>query len=208
VREKFDELSLALENDAADIVELRDRVVRRDVAEGRLCWKSVDRLKMPSQYQTRGHHGGGGGGETVYGGAGLSGWWNNPTMSTRNRHNGQKNVVVEEESELEIAGGTLVDLLNGRVDEMAGMLADRRELLGEVEGFVGNVEGKIHARERELVDGIGGTGERDRQIRMLRYVFGEVERGLYEVAERVGESRERVMELGERRVGTGLGMGF
>jgi hypothetical protein len=199
VREKSDELSLALENDAADIVLLRDRIVRRDVAEGRLCWKSVDRLKMPSQYQSQHHHHGPGGKETVYGGGGLSGWWNNPIMSTRTRHGAQRNVVsVEDDAEVEVAGGTLVDLLNSRADEMAGMLRERKELLGEIEGFVGNVEGKILMRERELIEGVGGESERERQMKMLRYVFGEVERSLYEVADRVGESRDGLMDLGER----------
>jgi hypothetical protein len=32
----------------------------------------------------------------------------------------------------------------------------------------------------------------------LRYVFGEVERSLYEVADRVGESRDGVMDLAEK----------
>jgi nucleoporin p58/p45 len=206
VREKFDELSLALENDAADIVDLRDNVVKKDLAEGRLCWKSVDRLKMPSQYQQQSSHHhththGAGGPQAVYGGSGLSGWWNNPTVSTRTRHGNQKNVVsVDDDADVEIAGGTLVDLLNGRADEMGSMLRERKGLLEEIEGFVGNVEGKILMRERELVDGTvaEGKGERERQIKMLRYVFGEVERSLYEVADRVGESRDGVMDLAEK----------
>lgn len=198
VREKHDELSVALENDAADIVLLRDRVVRRDVAEGRLCWKSVDRLKMPSQYQSQHHHGAGGK-ETVYGGGGLSGWWNNPSTFTRTRHGAQRKMVsVEDDAEVEVAGGTLVDLLHSRAEEMGGMLRERKELLREIEGFVGNVEGKILMRERELVEGVGGESERERQMKMLRYVFGEVERSLYEVADRVGESRDGLMELAER----------
>jgi nucleoporin p58/p45 len=206
VREKFDELSLALENDAADIVDLRDNVVKKDLAEGRLCFKSIDRLKMPSQYQQQSsshhtHTHGAGGPQAVYGGSGLSGWWNNPTVSTRTRHGTQKNVVsVDDDADVEIAGGTLVDLLNGRADEMGSMLRERKGLLEEIEGFVGNVEGKILMRERELVDGTvaEGKGERERQIKMLRYVFGEVERSLYEVADRVGESRDGVMDLAEK----------
>ena len=206
VREKFDELSLALENDAADIVDLRDNVVKKDLAEGRLCFKSIDRLKMPSQYQQQSsshhtHTHGAGGPQAVYGGSGLSGWWNNPTVSTRTRHGTQKNVVsVDDDADVEIAGGTLVDLLNGRADEMGSMLRERKGLLEEIEGFVGNVEGKILMRERELVDGsvAEGKGERERQIKMLRYVFGEVERSLYEVADRVGESRDGVMDLAEK----------
>lgn len=203
VKEKFDELEIALENDAADIVDLRDTVVRRDVAEGRLCWKSVDRLKMPSQYQSHhGHHDGRAVTEAVYGGSGLSGWWNNPTISTKTRHGAQKNVLsVDADEEVEIAGGTLVDLLTGRADEMRAMLKENVNLLEEIEGFVGNVEGKIVMRERELGDGLNGVeGERERQIKMLRYVFGEVERSLYEVADRVGESRDGLMELGEKSI--------
>lgn len=132
-------------------------------------------------------------------------------MSTRSRHAGRRqgNVVsVEEDADVEVAGGTLVDLLNGRAEEMAEMVRERRELLGEIEGFVGNVEGKILARERDVLVGSregGGAGERDRQINMLRYVFGEVERSLFEVAERVGESRDGLMELGERSVRARLG---
>ena len=212
VHEKFDELALALENDAADIVDLRDNIVRKDLAEGRLCFKSVDRLKMPSHYQQQSHHHhhAAGGPQAVYGGSGLSGWWNNPTISTRTKHGNQKNVVsVDADANVEIAGGTLVDLLNGRADEMGAMLRERKDLLAEIEGFVGNVEGKILMREKDLVDGtmIGGQGkgERDRQIKMLRYVFGEVERSLYEVADRVGESRDGVMDLAEKASRARLG---
>ena len=199
VKEKFDELEIALENDAADIVDLRDKVVRRDVAEGRLCWKSVDRLKMPSQYQSHSHEGGR---ETVYGGSGLSGWWNHPTISTRTRRGTGKAVIaIDTDEEVEVATGTLVDLLTGRADEMREMLKENKNMLEEIEGFVGNVEGKIVQKERELVDGGQSMqGERERQIKMLRYVFGEVERSLYEVADRVGESRDGLMELGERSV--------
>ena len=122
-------------------------------------------------------------------------------MFTRTRHGTQRNVVsVEDDAEVEVAGGTLVDLLNSRAEEMGGMLRERKDLLEEIEGFVGNVEGKILMREREMVEGVGGEGERERQMKMLRYVFGEVERSLYEVADRVGESRDGLMELGERSV--------
>lgn len=202
MHEKYSELEIALENDAADIVDLRDNVVRRDVAEGRLCWKSVDRLKMPSHYQAQHHHGQEGGRETVYGGSGLSGWWNNPTMSTRTRHGAGKAVVsIDTDEEVEVASGTLVDLLTGRADEMKVMLKENKEMLEEIEGFVGSVEAKIVQKEREMVDGPQTVDrERERQIKMLRYVFGEVERSLYEVADRVGESRDGLMELGERSV--------
>lgn len=199
VKEKSDELEIALENDAADIVELRDKVVRRDVAEGRLCWKSVDRLKMPMLYQNQQHEGGR---ETVYGGSGLSGWWNHPTISTRTRHGTGKAVVaINTDEEVEVAAGTLVDLLTGRADEMKVMLEENKTMLQEIEGFVGNVEGKIAQKERDMAEGgRSGEGEKERKMKMLRFVFGDVERSLYEVADRVGESRDGLMELGERSV--------
>lgn len=123
-------------------------------------------------------------------------------MSTRTRHGAAKAVVsIDTDEEIEVASGTLVDLLTGRADEMKEMLKENKEMLEEIEGFVGSVESKIVQKEREMVDGPQSMdGERERQIKMLRYVFGEVERSLYEVADRVGESRDGLMELGEKSV--------
>ena len=94
---------------------------------------------------------------------------------------------------------------------MQGLLDEQKELLAEIEGFVGSVEAKIGQRERELVEGSnsrrgsggagvaaaagGGGGGDDDPMHLLRFVFGSVERGLLEAADSIAAARDGVKEL-------------
>ena len=212
VTSKLAEVRIGFENDAEEITSLRDHVVKKDAREAQICFRNIDRLKMPAQYQssyqsTTGSGGGGG----VYGGSGLSGWWNHPQTLQRSVRaaSGIRSITLPDDDEDKDTGpADVLSLFDRRTDEFKDTLKSNIELLKEIEDFVDSVEMKIVQRERELNDERNGTREPEDQVQMLRYVFGAVERSLYDVADKVGGARDGVQELvmasADRRVGTRL----
>lgn len=218
VAQKLDEVEAGLENDAGDIVTLRDSVMRRDEGEAKLCFRMVDKLKVPVQYQTQhtsAAASGGVGGGGIYGGSGLSGWWNHPQTLQRSMRAmngvGSKSLQLPDDDvdeSMKDAPATLVDLCSRRADDMRTKLQSNKDLLSEIEAFVDGLEGKIMAKQHDLEQRSaygrsrgGGAPEDDKeyQIQLLKYVFGEVERSLYDVADKVGSCRDATMELGMKR---------
>jgi nucleoporin p58/p45 len=214
VSQKLEEIEIGLENDAEEIVGLRDGVVKKDIAETKVCFRSVDRLKMPAQYQNHyqapssapgtGITGG------VYGGSGLSGWWNHPQTlqrSVRGTNGGSRSLTLPGEEDPDEVGGpaNMIDLIERRTGEMKTALKSNTELLKEIEDFVESVELKILQKERDVVD---GNREPEDPINMLRFVFGAVEKSMYDVADKVGAARDDVQELVlgsvSRRIGSRL----
>jgi len=201
VSQKLEEVEIGLENDAEEIVGLRDGVVKQDIIETKVCFRSVDRLKMPPQYQNQYQSPGSapGSGITggVYGGSGLSGWWNHPQTlqrSVRGTNSGSRSLTLPGEEDPDEAGGpaNMIDLIERRGGEMKKTLESNKELLQEIEDFVESVELKVLQKERDLVD---GTKEPDDPINMLRFIFGAVEKSMYDVADKVGGARDGVHEL-------------
>ena len=201
VSQKLEEIEIGLENDAEEIVGLRDGVVKKDIAETKVCFRSVDRLKMPAQYQNQyqapstapvsGISGG------VYGGSGLSGWWNHPQTlqrSVRGTNGGSRSLTLPGEEDPDDVGGpgNMIDLIERRTGDMKTTLKSNAELLKEIEDFVESVELKILQKERDLVY---GSREPEDPINMLRFVFGAVEKSMYDVADKVGGARDGVQEL-------------
>lgn len=208
VSQKLDEVELGLENDAEAIVAVRDTDVKKGEGEAKCVFRAVDRLKVPRQYQV-GHgldeslNGSG-----VYGGGGLSGWWNNPqTLRGSVRAAGAQGHTMqlpgEDVDESAQGPKTLIELFNGRVDEMDQLMKGNRELLREIEGFVEALEDKVISKERELNERVnygernGGVAmsEKEHQMQLLRFVFGEVQRNLYDVAGKIGSCRDDVTQL-------------
>ena len=214
VSQKLEEIEIGLENDAEEIVGLRGGVVKQDIAETKVCFRSVDRLKMPAQYQNQyqapstapgsGITGG------VYGGSGLSGWWNHPQTlqrSVRGTTGGSRSLTLPGEEDPDDVGGpaNMVDLIERRCSEMKTTLNGNTELLKEIEDFVESVEQKILQKERDLLD---GSREPEDPINTLRFVFGAVDKSMYDVADKVGAARDGVQELVlgsvDRRAGSRL----
>ena len=200
VSQKLEEVEAGLENDAEEIVNLRDGVVKRDAGDAKVCFRQVDRLKMPQQYQSSqtsqpGVTGG------VYGGSGLSGWWNHPqtlqrSIRAREGGGGKSSITLPGDEDDEAGVPTsMIDLFERRAEEMKQQLTANRDLLKRVEDFVEGVEAKIVQKERDLVDDRTGAREPEDQVKMLRYVFGAVERSLYDVADKVGGARDGVQDL-------------
>jgi nucleoporin p58/p45 len=214
VAQKLEEVETGLENDAEDIQNLKDQTVKKDANEAKVCFREVDRLKMPSQYQASVTGPATSLSSGVYGGHGLSGWWNHPQTSQRSIRGGTGaggsrilQLPGDEDEDARAGGPTnLVDFFDRRAEEMKKALAENKSLLSEIEVFVTGVESKIAAKQREVMgrDGrpSGIHGEED-QVGLLRYVFGEFERSLYEVADKVGGARDGVQELVLGEAGAG-----
>jgi len=207
VTQKLDEVEAGLGNDAEAIVSARDGNMKKGELEAKCVFRAIDRLKMPRQYQinyTQNESLSSGG---AYGGSGLNGWWNNPqTLKGSVRGGSSRGDTIQlpgEDAEEAIQGPkSLIELFNTRADEMRGSIQSDRQLLGEIENFVQGLEEKVIGKERELNerlsngDGIGASfSERDQRIQLLRVVFGEVQRSLYDAADKVGAAREDVAQL-------------
>ena len=205
VAEKLEEVEIGLENDAEAVQNLKEHVVKKDANEARVCFREMDRLKMPSQYQASISNPTTSLSSEIYGGHGLAGWWNHPQKPQRAIRGGAVGSgprmlqLPGDEDETKIAGpANLVDFFDRRTEEMRRVLADNKSLLSQVEDFVANVEAKIAIKEREIMgrgDGRRGGMQSDNDRELLRYVFGEFERSLYEVAGKVGAARDGVHEL-------------
>ncbi len=214
VTQKLEEVETGLENDAEDIQNLKEQTVKKDANEAKICFREVDRLKMPSQYQASVTGPATSVSAGVYGGHGLSGWWNHPQTLQRSIRGGagaggSRTLQLPGDEDADaMAGGpaNLVDFFDRRTEEMRHALAENKSLLTEIEEFVLSVESKIAAKQGEVTgrDGRadGPQGEED-QVGLLRYVFGEFERSLYEVADKVGGARDGVHELVMGVVGDG-----
>lgn len=208
VGQKLDEVEAGLGNDAEAIVAARDGAMKKGELEAKCVFRAIDRLKMPRQYQISHTQNESLGGNGAYGGgSGLNGWWNNPqTLKGSVRGGSSRGDTIQlpgEDAEEGIQGPkSLIELFNTRADEMQGSIQNDRQLLGEIEDFVQGLEAKVVGRERELNerlnngDGNGAAfSERDHQIQLLRVVFGEVQRSLYDAADKVGATREDVAQL-------------
>jgi nucleoporin p58/p45 len=211
VTQKLEEVETGLENDAEEIQSLKENTVKKDANEAKVCFREVDRLKMPTQYQAS-VTGPAASVSGVYGGHGLSGWWNHPQTLQRTIRGGtgtggSRSLQLpgdEDEDALAGAPANVVDLFDRRTEEMRKSLTENKSLLTEIEEFVISVENKIAAKQQEVMGREGRAqgiqGEED-QVGLLRYVFGEFERSLYEVADKVGGARDGVQELVLGRVG-------
>lgn len=207
VTQKLDEVEAGLGNDAEAIVSARDGNMKKGELEAKCVFRAIDRLKMPRQYQVNHSQNESLSGNGVYGGSGLNGWWNNPqTLKGSVRGGSSRGDTIQlpgEDAEEAIQGPkSLVELFNTRADEMQSSIQSDRQLLGEIEDFIQGLEGKVISKERELNerlnngDGNGASfSERDQQIQLLRVVFGEVQRSLYDAADKVGAAREDVAQL-------------
>ena len=208
---KLEEIETGLENDADSVMMLRDGAAKKGEGEAKCVFRSIDRLKVPRQYQV-GHKQNESISGGVYGASGLSGWWNNPHIlkaSTRGSsiQNGQAQTMQLPGEEVEDSGPkSLVELFNKRAEDMSEMTKSHRELLGEIEDFVAGLEDKVRGKERQLNERLNYGGqvgsslsEKEHQLQLLKYVFGEVDRSMYEVAGKVGACRDDILGLGVKR---------
>ena len=94
---------------------------------------------------------------------------------------------------------TMIDLFDARAEQFKRVNEDQKRLLAEIENFVEGLEEKIIVKEREVNERLNygnanaaerRAEEKERQMNQLRFVFGEVQRGLYEMADKVGTTKD------------------
>lgn len=211
---KHEELENGLGNDAEAIVSFRDGELRQDEAEVKCVFRTVDRLKVPRQYQVVGSTGEAGAsvlGANTVNSSGLSGWWNQPQTLRGTRSasgfGGQSLQLVSEDVDDGSTTGpkTMIDLFDSRAESFRKVHEHQNRLLAEIEDFVEGLEEKVHLKEREVNERLnyGNANdaerreeERERQLHQLRFVFGEVQRGLFEMADKLSTTRDGVVDLG------------
>ncbi|KAL9109205.1 MAG: hypothetical protein Q9227_006130 [Pyrenula ochraceoflavens] len=198
VARKLEELEIGLENDAEDIQRVRDGLIKKDAVEARVAFRQLDRLKMPSQYQTPQD------GSLVQGAGGLSGWWNHPQTLQRNLRgstaaSGKLQLPGDDDPEASSAPKNLVEFFEKRATEMGSTLGGYRDVLKEVEEHLNGVEMNIYQKHRDLISGGGGVSGigsgREEQFRNLANALGVFERSIIDIAGKVGSVRNDVQDL-------------
>lgn len=216
VSTKLDELEQGLGNDAEAIVAFINGELHKDEGEAKCVFRNVDRMKVPRQYQTPGNTIEGVTGNTsvlgnsMMNGTGLSGWWNQPQTHRGARSisgvGGQSVQLVNEDVDDGSSTGpkTMIDLFDTRAEQFKRVNEEQKRLLAEIENFVEGLEEKVIVKEREVNERLNygnanvaerRAEEKERQMNQLRFVFGEVQRGLYEMADRVGTTKDGIIEL-------------
>lgn len=213
VTTKLEELEQGLENDAEAIVAFREGENKRDEGEAKCVFRVVDRLKVPRQYQVAEQPSGNTSvlGTSTMNSTGLSGWWNQPQtlrgMRSTAGVGGQSVQLVSEDVDDSIFSGpkNLIDLFDARAEGFAKVNEAQKRLLSEIEDFVEGLEEKVITKEREVNERLNygnahAAGrreeEKERQMNQLRFVFGEVQRGLFDAADKVSTTRDGIVELG------------
>jgi nucleoporin p58/p45 len=197
VQGKLDTLQQALENDASDIEEVRN-LVTRDANDAKLCFRALDTLFLPLQYQP----------------APGERWWSpNQQASSMQRYSlrsalgTRQNLLAlpgdsETDSSVAATGGptNLVDYFSQRADEMNNVLDKYRQTLKEIEGHLGGVEVSLTrqindaAACRSRESGSGALQPTSRSSE-LAATLRDVEMAILGVAGRLGNIKEQGQEL-------------
>lgn len=209
VTQKLEELETGLGNDAEAIVAAKDGDLKENELEAKAVFRAVDRLKMPRQYQAShtsnesfGQSSAGG----IYSGSGLSGWWNNPQTlrgNVRGTNAAGHTIQLPGDDTEEVQGPkSLIEVFNTRVNGMEERIQEQKRLLEQIEQYTQGLEGKVISKEREVNERLAygdrdgsAMSEKEHQMQLLRYVFGEVQRSMYDVADKVGAARDELARL-------------
>lgn len=206
VEQKMEELEVGLENDAEDIETIRKGTVEKDAVEAKVAFRQVDRLKMPTQYQTiqNGSFG-------SSGASGLGGWWNHPQTFERNLRGkpGQgagRGIQLPGDDDPDAGTGpaNLVDFFDRRAGEMSSTLDGYKAVFREIEEHLAGAEVTLDMKLKDLEYGrgdIAGVGNsKEEKIRNLTFALGVFEKSIYDEAVKVGEVRNEMQDLELRRL--------
>lgn len=191
VQGKLDTMQHALENDAADIEQLRN-LVSRDAAEAQVAFRAIDTLQLPMQYQS----------------ATGGGWWNQSLTDRQSLRSTRKNTLAlpdDVESDSSTAASVngvpvnLVDYFSQRSDEMGTVLDRYQGNLKEIEDHLHGVEVTLNRQINEFVSSRNrddsGPGMSNTALNSLAAVLGDVETGIMGVANRLGGVTEQAQEV-------------
>ena len=168
----LDTVQQALENDA-DSVAVAKGLVKVDVADAKLVFKTVQSLKMPPQS----HQGG---------------LWNTTGISQSGGPS-----FSEEDAEVG-ASRNIIEYFSKEVDEMTKTLDAYKRNVGQVEAYLQDVESNtIKQIEQTMFNRGQDRGEKsaEEQVRQLAAVLRDFEHGITGVAARVGGTRDKIQEI-------------
>ena len=168
----LDTMHQALENDA-DSIAVAKGLVKVDVADAKLVFKTVQSLKMPQQL----HQGA---------------LWN----TTGILQSGGPS-FLEEDSELG-ASRNIIEYFSKQADEMTKTLDAYKRNIGQVEAYLKDIESNTMKQvEQTMFNRRQDSGEKsaEEQVRQLAAVLRDFEHGITGVATRLGGTRDKVQEI-------------
>lgn len=186
VQGKLETMQHALENDAADIDQVRD-LVARDAAEAQVAFRAIDTLKLPLQYQTAD--------QTLA---------DRPyARSTRKNTLALPDDVESDPTTADSINGVpvnLVEYFSQRSDEMGSVLERYQRNLKEIEGHLSAVEHTLSQQIYEFIakntDGAAGsTGAPRSAFGELVGALRDVEIGILGVANRLAGVKDQSQEV-------------
>ena len=167
----LDTMQQALENDA-DSIEVAKDLVKVDVADAKLVFKTVQSLKMPPQFH-------------------QSGIWNTTGISQSGGSS-----FPDEDAEAG-ASRNIVEYFSKQADGMTKTLDAYKRNIGQVEAYLKGVESNTMKQIEQTMFNKGQDGgekSAEEQVRQLAAVLRDFEHGITGVATRVGDIRDNMQE--------------
>ena len=168
----LDTMHQALENDA-DSIAVAKSLVKVDVADAKLVFKTVQSLKMPQQL----HQGA---------------LWNTTGISQSGGPS-----FLEEDAEVG-ASRNIIEYFSKQADEMTKTLDAYKRNIGQVEAYLKDIESNMMKQvEQTMLNRRQDSGEKsaEEQVRQLAAVLRDFEHGITGVATRLGGTRDKVQEI-------------
>lgn len=182
---RLDAVELALDNDSAAVARLKE-LVKHDADDALLSFRAIENLKLPAQFH---YTTGGMGGTTGAGAAAGAG-----AVTFDGSASADENAPVD-----------LVAYFSGKSDALAKTLTTYQRQITEIEAHLRTVEAGAMQRLEHLMarrnqigamgNGDGGGSESGRGRRELVDTLNAIESAILGVAGRVGEAREKVLEV-------------
>ena len=177
--QKLDALQQSLESDA-DHIESSKNLVKKDAADARLSFKSIQNLRVPQQFQ-------------------HASLWNVPAAPQ------SVNLNLPDGDVEEGASVNLVSYFSKQADEMSKTLESYKRSVEEVEAYLRGMEANTNQQVQRVQftrGRDGGERSADDQVRELAAVLREFENGILGVADKLGGAREQVQAV---MLGEGIG---
>ena len=168
----LDTMHQALENDA-DSIAVAKGLVKVDVADAKLVFKTVQSLKMPQQLH-------------------QSALWNTTGISQSGGPS-----FLEEDAEMG-ASRNIIEYFSKQADEMTKTLDAYKRNIGQVEAYLKDIESSTMKQvEQTMFNRRQESGEKsaEEQVRQLAAVLRDFEHGITGVATRLGGTRDKVQEI-------------
>ncbi|KAJ9644636.1 hypothetical protein H2199_003599 [Coniosporium tulheliwenetii] len=181
---RVEAVETALDNDAEAVRRVKE-VVARDVEDGRLSFNAIDALRLPGAYHLGQHQQ-----QQMYGsfmGLGHHGVDRAPPPSS----------TIGDGSEANGSAQDIVGYFSNKAAEMSQALDSYNKHISEIEQHLRTVEAGTMARAEELMarGARDAEGGKEARVRELVGTLKAFEMAILNVAAKVGECREGVVEV-------------